>query len=184
MSEVENPVEQLVPKGEYKKYKFGLDGHLEYVQKPLSFFGKIELFSILGSAVEKALSSGGTSLGELLSDAPSGEFGDADQFILTISKLAQYAPEFLQDVYVISLGVPSGEREYVKSVMVLQEEAGGLTDDQGIQILETFVEQNWSVMVDFFTKRVLPLVNQFTNSAPESPSSKPSKVTRPRTQKA
>lgn len=188
MSEVEmTPVEELVPKAAFVHYQFGLDDHLKFTQRPLSFFGKIEVFGALGGAVEKAL-QGGLSLGEILEDVPDSkssvsEFAEADQFIKSIARLVQYAPDFLKELYVISLGVPSGERDYVKMIMELPEDEGGLSDDQGIQILETFVSQNWDVLLDFFTKKILPVFNKMTKSDPESVSSKPSKATRRPTQK-
>lgn len=180
-------IDQLVPKAQTVTYEFGLDGHLKFVQRPLSFFGKMELFSILGTAVEKALSDGGMSLAELLDDVPTSteadQLSEADQFIKSIARLVQFAPEFLKDLYVISLGVKRDEREYVKSVMELPEHEGGLSDDQGIQILETFVDQNWDVLVDFFREKILPLISRASSAGPESPSSKPSKATRQRTPK-
>lgn len=178
-------IEEIVPKAQFAHYQFGIDNHLKYTQRPLSFFGKIEIFGILGSAIEKALSDGGLSLGEILQDVPDkkSEFAEADQFIKSLAKIAQFAPEFLKDLYVISLGVPAGERDYVKSIMELPEDQGGLSDEQGIQILETFIAQNWDVLLDFFTKKILPLFNQLSKSDQASPSSKPSKATRPATQK-
>ena len=181
MSEVveETPaLDTLVPPNQKVDYTFGVDGHLTYTQRPLSFFGKIELFSILGTAVEGALSGGGVSVADLIDDVPTGDasnFKEADSFVKSIAKLVQYVPDLLKDLYVIALGVPREEREYVKSVMELPETQGGLTDDQGIQILEVFIAQNWDVLLDFFKSKLLPLFNDLMSRG--SASSKPSKAT-------
>lgn len=187
MSEVENEsvevVDVITPKAQAVEYTFGVDGHLSYTQRPLSFFGKMELFSVLGKAIDGALSSGGT-ISDLLDDVPAGnadEFKEADNFIKSISKLVQYVPDLLADLYVIALAVPKEERDYVKSVMTLHESQGGLTDEQGLQILEVFIDQNWDVLLDFFKDKIVPLFNKLTKGSQESVPSTPSKATRRRT---
>lgn len=132
------------------------DGYV-YVQKPLSFFGKIEFFSVVGKAVDKALSEG-TSITDILdvpdinSSNPLGNsMAEADVFITAIAKISQHAPELLKDLYTVILAVPRGDRERVKELL---EE---LSDDEGIGILETFVDQNWEVLTNFFKEKILPL---------------------------
>lgn len=182
-------VDQLVPKGQNVTYQFGLENHLEFTQRPLSYFGKIELISVLGNVLDKALAEGGMSISDLLEDVPvndPGALSEADQFIKSIARIVSFAPDFLKELYVIALNVPRGDRDYVKSVMELPEDEGGLSDDQGIQILETFVDQNWEVLLDFFRNRIVPLVSRVMNRTvdQESLSSKPSKVTPARIRRA
>jgi hypothetical protein len=130
-----------------------------YIQKPLSFFGKIELFSVVGKSVDKALADG-ASIGDILGDVSNLEnplstsTTEADVFIQAIVKIAEHAPELLKDLYLVILAVPRGERERVKELLE------NLDDDEGIGILETFVDQNWEVLTNFFTKKVLPLSNK------------------------
>lgn len=131
-----------------------------YTQKPLSFFGKIEFFSVVGKAVDKALSEG-TSITDLLdvpdinSSNPLGSgMQEADVFITAIAKISQHAPELLKDLYTVILAVPRGERERVKELFE------NLSDDDGIGILETFVDQNWEVLTNFFKEKILPLSNK------------------------
>ena len=148
--------EKLIVLGE------GVD-ELNFVQKPLSFFGKIEFFSVVGKSVEKVLADGG-SLTDIL-DAPSydssqplsNSMSDADVFVKALSKIIANAPEILSDLYCVILAVPRGQREYVK--MRLESE---LTDQQGMEILETFVDQNWEVMANFFKERILPLYQKIS----------------------
>lgn len=182
MSETEteprDDAEAIVPTSNFVYYSFGGDEiPLKYVQKPLSFFGKIELFGLLGQTVDKAL-SGGLTVADVLDEIPENGADNSEDFIRTIAKLVTYAPDFLLDLYVIALGVPKGDRQYVKTVFELQEDEGGLSDDQGIQILETFVDQNWKLLVDFFTERIVPMFNKMTTQVQKSASSKPSKTTR------
>lgn len=130
---------------------------ITFVQKPLSFFGKIEFLSIAGKAVEKVLSDGG-SLSEIL-DVPDYDSGavlsgpsDADVFVKAISKVIQSAPELLVDLYCVILAVPRAQRGYVS--LRLEDD---LTDAQGVEILETFVDQNWEIMTNFFKEKAMPL---------------------------
>lgn len=176
-----NVIETLEPSSTIYKVVLSEGTELETVlyQKPLSFFGKIELFSILGDAVEKALSDGAV-ISELLDvpDANSAGIADADVFVKSVAKIVKYAPELLQDIYCISLDVRKGNREFVKGLL------DGISDEQGMDILNHFVDQNWDAMTDFFSKQVMPLVNKVSEKVQSrSTSSKPSKVTRPRTRK-
>jgi len=158
------------------------------VQRPLSFFGKIELFGLLGETMDKALKDG-LSISELLetperdSDSPLrvDDFKEADAFVKGVAKLVKFAPELLSDIYMIILNVPRGERFYVKQVMERPEHLGGLSDDQGIKIIEVFVAQNYESIKSFFVDKILPLLSKTLDRGSES--SKPSKPTRQRTQK-
>lgn len=159
----------------------GTENETVLYQKPLSFFGKIELFSVLGDAVEKALSEG-AAISELL-DVPVGgistsSLGDADVFVKSIARIVKFAPDLLENIYCISLNVRKGDREYVK---ILLED---IDDDQGMEILNHFIDQNWDAMMDFFSKQVIPLVDKVSSKIQSrSTQSKPSKATRARTRK-
>lgn len=184
MSEV-SPLEELVPSQQAVEVKFGIDDHLVYTQRPLSFFGKMELFAVLGGAIDKALSKGGVNIEELLDDIPSGDiddFKEAELFLKNIAKIVQFVPDALKDLYMVALAVPREEREYVISVMERPEIEGGLSDEQGIAILEVFVDQNWDVLLDFFKKKIIPLISKLMESQ-GSQQSKPLKATRRRTAK-
>jgi len=163
------------------------DREISYTQEPLSFFGKMELFSVLGGAVEKALSEeGGISLSEIM-EVPQREDGlplstndflDADTFIKSIAKLVQFAPDLIKDLFCISLRVPRGERPYVKELMEEQ-----ITDDEGFELIEKFIDQNLEVMKSFFSERILPLVDKISQTVQGSAPQKPSKRTQARTPK-
>ncbi len=158
----------------------------DYTQQPLSFFGKMELFAVLGGAVEKALSTdSGFSLASMLNIVDRGtdeltqrDLFDADTFVRAIATLLQFAPDLLLDIYCISLRIPRGERAYVKTLMEDQ-----ITDDEGIKLLDNFVEQNWDVMTSFFYEQIVPLTKKLQTKVQGSAPSKPSKRTRRDTQK-
>lgn len=190
MSEIE-ATDVLEPQVEHLHITLGQgEETFTLVQKPLSFFGKLEFFSIMGKAVEQAIDDG-LSVGDLF-DAPNQEdglplsadsFKEADVFVKAIAQVVQHTPELLGDLYCVLLGVPRGQREYVKNVMERHQDDGGLSDEQGIAIVETFVDQNWDVMVDFFSLKLSPLVAKVSKKLQGSESSKPSKPTRQRTRK-
>jgi hypothetical protein len=192
----EDVTEVLVPSAEEKVVVIGKDDYkFEYTQRPLSFFQKLEVFSVLGRALEQAMSGpDGLNLGELFEGpSPLGEslnsenYRDADTVVKAIAKLAQYAPDLVAEFYCVILGVPRGQRALVTEVMELPENEGGLSDEDGFGILDTFIDQNWDVMVDFFNNRIIPLVNKVSNKVnkdQESQPSKPSKTTRRTTRKA
>lgn len=161
---------------------------MTYVQKPLSFFGKIDFFALLGKAVDKSLTDSQLSLAEVF-DLPNqnlneiNDIREADFLVRIVAKLIQEVPDFSKDLYCLALAVPKGEREYVKMLFELPEDEGGLSDDVGIDILDTFIEQNYEVMLDFFSNKILPMFQKLTGTQ-ESDSLKQSKVTQPATPKA
>lgn len=160
----------------------GTDYEVTLQQRPLSFFGKIELFSVLGEAIEKALSEGAT-LSELL-DVPENtgldtdSLREADVFIKAIARVVRFVPDLLEDIYCISLSVKRSDREYVKEL--LREES----DEKMMAVANQFVDQNWDAIMDFFSEQVKPMIAKVSSKLESrSTSSKPSKATRARTPK-
>jgi hypothetical protein len=156
-----------------------------YTQKELSFFGKIDFFATMAKAIEQAMKEG-VSISELL-DMPDREegadfdiedFAEADAFVKAIMQLVGYSPELLLNLYCVILAVPRSERKETKEVFEVY-----VSDDQGFQIIETFIDQNWDVMVGFFKERITPLVTQVGGKVRASVPSKPSKHTRRTTPK-
>lgn len=155
-----------------------------YLQKPLTFFGKIELFSVLADAIEKAMSEGAT-IGELIDELPentanisASDVAETDVLVRAIAKIVKFAPDILEDVFCISLGVKRNDRELYK------EYIRELPDDKAMDILNNFIDQNWEAMMDFFGKQVMPLIQNVSGKLQSrSTSSTPSKASRPRTRK-
>jgi len=154
-------------------------GDTLYIQQPLSFFGKIELFSVLANAVEKALADGAL-ISELLDDIPAasdiGSISEADVLVKALAKVMKFAPETLQEIFAISLKVKRNERTYF--FQNLEE----ISDEQAMRILNHFIDQNWDAVMDFFKEQVKPLLANVSEKLQSpSTSSKPSKASRRRT---
>ena len=181
-TETEAAIEVLNPSAE--TYQEELGG-VTYTQKPLTFFGKVELFSVLAEAIERALSEGIT-LGEILDDIPdsanlsSSNFREADVFVKALAKILRVAPDLLTDIFAISLGVKrNARRDFYEALEDIE-------DEQAVRILDHFIDQNWDAVMDFFKEQVRPLITNVSAKLQpsESTSSKPSKASRQRTPKA
>jgi hypothetical protein len=140
-----------------------------WVQKPLSFFNKMDFFACVGKALDNALKSG-LSVDVLIEAADGVDIDDdmkADAFAQAIVKLVQEAPEVLPELFCIVLGVPRSKREATKVIMELPEDEGGISDEQGFEIIDTFVEQNGALMRDFFRDRIAPRIQKMRNRRAE-----------------
>ena len=169
-------VEVLEPAAE--NYEVSIAG-VNYTQTPLTFFRKIELFSVLADAVDKALSEGAL-ISELLDEIPDSatSLTEADVFVKAIVKVVKYAPELLSDIFAISLNVPQNARRSFKEDLEL------IDDDTAMNILNHFIDQNWDAMMDFFSKQVSPLIAKVSEKVQsQSTSSTPLKGSRRRTAK-
>lgn len=185
-------LEELAPSTQVREVTLGTgDYERVYLQKPLSFFGKLELARILGEALDKAMAGeDGLSLADLW-DMPERTEGqvtvqdimDADNFVRGIMKLTSYAPDLIGELYCVALNIPRDRREQFKRLMELPEDEGGLSDEAGIGIFETFIDQNWDVLLDFFKNRLMPLFQKMGAKFEIPQSSKPSKSTRQSTRK-
>ena len=175
----------LVPKKDPKVWTIGI-GEYErtYIQRKLSFIAKMQWFSLVGEVLDKALSGPNKmSMNSLLTGAPSprtgtlsvADFTDADTFVQALGKLLSHAPDFLLDSYAIWLGVPASEKELAKQIFALPEEDGGLSDDQGMEIIEVFIDQNYDALDDFFRRRIAELRRRVAQNADEAKESRRSR---------
>jgi len=192
---LEHHLEQIQPSVSVRQQKVGPE---IYVQAPLSFIGKMRLSTILGRAIRRAMESGGgpalaslfgSSEEEITKAVKDGDtpisakdLGDAATFLEAVGVLMEYVPDILLDVYVLALNVPPGEQEWAKETMALRADEGGLSDSDGMEILQTFVDQNWEALKSFFEEQILPLVQRFGAGA-TSPRPRPSRATRRSTPK-
>jgi hypothetical protein len=164
-----------------------------YVQQKLSFFGKLEFIRLASRAINKAMGKGedgeAVDLGALMNGF-GGEGTQAEMFIMAVTRLAEFAPEIIKDIYMISLNVPAHERPVVAAIFDEpydeDTETGGLSDEDGIEILKTFVEQNGRVMRDFFLTEMPKIGSQISEAlsdpastpAPSKPSKRSARNTR------
>lgn len=149
---------ELGLKEEPKVRKLSYNGQeLEYVQKPLTFLGKIQFLSYVGEVLDKAMSGQNALQLNSLFEVPdyrgstltAQDFSDAQTFVQAVGKILIYAPDFLTKSYAIWLRVPEYERDIFAAAM---EES--LSDDDGIDIIETFIDQNWDTLQNFFNERL------------------------------
>jgi hypothetical protein len=151
-----------------------------YIQKPLSFSGKLQVTALLTKTLKKAMDDGLSVDGvmQTVDDATGDDFGSFVQSIIT---LVEYAPDLVADLSCLSLHVPTGEREWVKSMWNRPEDEGGLSDNDGIEMIEIFVDQNVKALKDFFAERIPKLFRRVTSrlgtAAAVSAPSKPLKRT-------
>ncbi len=159
----------------------------EYTQKPLGFKGKLDFFALLGGTLERAAREDSVSVGSIIQSASqvkniqaAGDAVNAEDWIQLLGRLSTYAPDFIFDTYCLSLRVPYGERVWVKGVWENE-----LSDDDGMEMLNIFIDQNVEALRDFFVVKLAGLIKttqaKFGGAAPAS--SKPSKVTRRSTPK-
>jgi len=172
-------VETLEPKGAVKDRTVGAgDNAKTYKQKPMSFFQKMDFFALLGDAIDQTMSGedGLTVDGMLtsissISDASqisAQQFATADSFVHGIAKLSSRTPDLLKDCFCVWLGVPQGERPWAKLMMDQPEDEGGLSDEESFDIIDTFIDQNWEAMNDFFVRRIRELAKMVqARRAPE-----------------
>lgn len=195
-TEPQDVLEEIVPGAEHRVYYVGPEGaQVTLVQRPLSFFQKMDLFAVLGKGVDRAINSGSISLKEIMKESDKSGLGeeeaakekeaeDLEMFAQLMLKIVGEAPDLMGDIFVIALGVPRGRREFVKDLIEAPEAQGGLSDEAGFQIIDTFVEQNGEVLRRFFTERLKPLMDKMLARAGEaSAQSRPSRATRRRTEK-
>lgn len=152
----------------------GVEVERQYIQEQLSFFGKQELITLLNSYVDRFISG---EFGELLSQLFVG--GDARAtlrdrieiptefnaeiaegmvkenagMIRSIIKAVNELPGLQQEIMMLSLGVPSNERKWATAIITGPVSRGGLDDEQGFDILATFVSQNARHLRSFFVER-------------------------------
>ena len=192
----EGLIEALSPRAEARIWRFGSgEDEKTYVQRKLGFFQKMEWYSLVSRSVDEMLQQqGGTDIAipfsQLFGDGiDRRNMADMTSLFGAVAKLSSSVPDFLAESFCIWLGVPREERIQAMNMLTLSPEDGGPTDEDGLAIIETFVEQNGEAIRAFFGKegpRVLKLISTrlgLSGSGDPSPSPKPSRATRRATQK-
>lgn len=127
----------------------------EYVQKPLSFFSKMEFMRLVGTTLDEAMKGeDGLNVNTLLGDnmevssLNAGDFADLDSFLNMVAKVARYAPDFLKECYLVWLDVPKKERNWAREAL------NQIDDETGFEIIERFIDQNWEALESFFVDKI------------------------------
>jgi len=163
----EDTTRVLIPRKDAAEIVLGPpDMQRTYVQRPLSFVGRIEWFALVGEVLDKSMSGDNALTMAGLLEAPKGarqgqfsmdSLKQADTFVHAIGKLIRYSKTFLTDSYAIWLGVPDYERDVFATLIALPEDEGGLSDDVGFAIIERFIDQNFEALDRFFRERLADL---------------------------
>lgn len=173
--------EVKAPKVREQHLKY-LDFEKTYKQSKLSFFGKLELSRIVGKALGQA-AEGGLGLRELAQDA---NLNNVDGIMKVFASVAEHVPDLWLNIYMLALGVTDIEKPLVKEILTQSHDEetgeGGLSDEDGIAIMETFIDQNGKALRDFFRDALPKLWTRFqkeleisTSNTEPSKSSKPSR---------
>lgn len=184
--EAEEAMEILEPKAEARRWIVGKppeQGGREteysiYVQQPLGYMARNRLYALIGRTMAQAIKVTGGSVGGMEDIFGAGQggtlreralrlnqqdFQDASQFFTLAMELVGYAPDFLGEFYAIVLEVPYSERVWFKNVIEQPyrptDDKWGLDEDDGIEMIEIFVDQNYEEIRRFFVVK-LPKIAQ------------------------
>lgn len=147
---------------------------LEYTQKPLSYTSMIQFTGLLGRKIDESMSGPDglslqsvTELGDIARRAASGsavdafggalardDFSGIDAFIQGFAKLASYVPDIIDEAHCIWLRVPFHERMVVREIWGKPVDEGGMSMDEGEEMLLLFIRQNYEELERFFVERL------------------------------
>ncbi len=155
--EIKEQIEVLEPVAKVVERKLTLDGEERvFIQSELSFFSKIKFFRLLSGTLRLATEQDGGQGGgvaDLLQEAFIGaqQLGNqevANVFLDAILRLVELAPDFLEETYLLAFNVKPEQTLWVSQALQ------NLDDEEGVDILDTFVAQNGKAISDFFSKRL------------------------------
>ena len=184
--EEEDPLEILEPKAEPRVWIIGKppdkggeeDEWSRYVQRPLGYMARMRFFALVSGTVGKAMKEGGgisisgadflsAGVGDLRERAESlrsEDFEDAGSFMALAMQLIGYAPDFLIECYAIWLEVPMHERTWFRRVLNQsydpERNRWGITDEQGLEMIEVFIDQNYKDIREFFSGKLPALARR------------------------
>lgn len=163
-----------------------------YIQAELSFFEKQEFLTLTAKYFNKLISGElGVSLKDLFSSdlrsqvqLPTEFTGEQAEslvnenmeIIQAVINAIQMVPEYQHEVFLLALGVPGNEREWVKMIMKSPVYRGGFTDEQGFEILDTFIRQNAGPIRGFFAEKGRALMETFQSEVLGEQTEAPSKT--------
>jgi hypothetical protein len=153
-----------------------------YVQRPLSYFAFLEFTGLIARKIDEAMSGPeGLTIQQVMDSTQSAmpyivdgsrieaaveqkKFDGIDSFIQGIAKLAGYVPDVIEECQFIWLRVPRRERVFLREIWGRSAEEGGMTADDGEEMLVTFIDQNYEELETFFVQR-LPRMLKRTQAA-------------------
>lgn len=146
-------------RGQIREEKFERD----YVQKPLSYLAMMQFTGLLGRSIDSAMSGPeGLSmqgLGDVMSIAGASnifsgglgasDFEGIDAFVRGFAKLAAYVPDLVAEAQCIWLRVPLRDRMALVELWSKPVDEGGLSSDEGEEMLTLFIDQNYEELERF-----------------------------------
>lgn len=128
-----------------------------FVQDPLTFFERNELFGLIAKALDRVIEGGDKSLADIISQLDLDELslqrirssGMSPDAVMAANlagpllRLLGDVPDLLLDVYMLALSVPKHQRPLVKEGLEL------IDDDTGFGIWEAFIDQNAETLKRF-----------------------------------
>lgn len=144
-----------------------------YTQGPLSYTGMLQFTGLIGDRISAVMSQGvslesvlgdvGVIAGALSQDGGGlsrDDFAGVDSFIRGLAKLATYMPDIVEDSQCIWLRIPLHERPVVKEIWGRSPDEGGLSMQDGEDMLSLFIAQNYQELEDFFVERLPRVLRQ------------------------
>jgi hypothetical protein len=152
-----------------------------YTQQGLMWFGKIELYGLLGQAVRVVL-EGDNPLGignmvdlvqnprqmvnDMMGMLPGAEDApdqdgaqdmevEAGKILAAFAEVVSQAPQLLSAAYCIVLAIPKTHRNWA-----VEWAFPNMDDEMGKDILHAFIDQNWGVMEDFFAQELPKIIKR------------------------
>jgi hypothetical protein len=147
----------------------------DYYQAQLGGMPMQEFFNRIRREIENVMSGeSGFKIGELFTtggiDIPTmsnatpdavNTLVDENRAIITaVLDLMQRVPDFELDVIALALGVHRSEHDRFKEAISEPPHRGGLTREEMVDIIRTFIRDNSSAFVRFFTEDVPSIVSE------------------------
>lgn len=174
----------------HKEWKFSADYDLQirgetqtqrfertYIQKPLSYLAFGEFTGLLGRKLEEAMEGpSGISVDRLMPNSEGqlplsfvegklsivkSDFAGIDPFIQGFARLVSFVPDLLGEAQCIWLRVPRQERPLLIDIWSRPVDEGGMSMDEGEEMMDLFIEQNYDELEDFLP-RLLRLRTKWT----------------------
>lgn len=154
---------ELSIRGEIRKEIF----KRTYVQKPLSYIAFGEFTGLIGRKLAEAMRGpdglsldrafpGEASLPLVFNDGKLSLASEGDNLIdpivQGIAKIASYVPEFIAEAQCIWIRVPRNERPMLIDIWSRPVDEGGMSIDEGEEMLKIFIEQNYDELVGFLKR--------------------------------
>ena len=144
----------------------------EFTQKELAFIPKTRLLSLVATTLRAASDQDG-NIGEVVSDMFGGvndligqgvDPDDAqsfatNQFLDVILRLVEITPDFLDQLYLLVLGVKAKDRQWAVDSLEI------IDDEQGVAILDTAIAQNGEALKSFFDLHLRNVATRVQNLA-------------------